>query len=69
MVPQGHLWFFVGFLVPEAPQVSVVPWVHCSSHGSSGSLDCLWFLGFIWVLLLPVVPVVPCVDSGPSDFL
>ena len=47
----------------------MVPWDHCSSHGSSGSLDCLWFLGSIWFLLLPVVPVVPWVDSGPSDFL
>ena len=49
----GSLWAF------EAPLVSVVPWVHCSSHGSAGSLDCLWFLGSMWFLLFPVVPVVP----------
>ena len=62
-------WFPVGFLVPEAPQVSVVPWVHCSSYASSGSLDYLWFLGSVWFLLLPVVSVVPQVSCGSCSSL
>ena len=51
-------WFPVGFLVPEAPQFSVVPWVHCSPHCCSGSLDYLWFL-----------PLVTCGSSGSLWFL